>query len=148
MDELRALPTVAIPDLSVSLVPPALHAHSQGMKADRVSVKEAAEQFEAYFLGYLMGVMRETVPDGPFDSKAAKAFYSFYDAEIGRLASKAGGIGLAASLESSLSLKPIPPTGGLKSPEGSTDTTEGENRGEASVDGHSPVTGGARDGNF
>ena len=39
--------------------------------------------------------MRETVPKGALENKGGAYFYSFYDQEIGRLASEAGGIGLA-----------------------------------------------------
>ena len=153
MDELRGLPSVAVPDVSGSLVPTVLRPEAQGGQAGRVSLKEAAQQFEAYFLGYVMGVMRETVPDGPFDSKAAKAFYSFYDAEIGRLAAKSGGIGLADSLEISLGPRSARQQDdeGLKSPGGSTDRTSGNVRGDLgapSTDGGSSVTGGVLNGNF
>lgn len=113
MDALNGLPGLASPD---QLFP----GNAQGLQAQgnlervgraaqegRANVKDAAQEFEGYFLSYIMGVMRETVPDGPYDSKAAKAFYSFYDAEIGRLAAKSGGVGLAKSLESSVA--PVAP---------------------------------------
>jgi Rod binding domain-containing protein len=70
--------------------------------------------------------MRETVPEGPFDSQAANQFFTFYDQELGRLAAARGGFGLAAllleqqgiqqgggtsqSLSSSGSDRPIPDT--------------------------------------
>jgi flagellar protein FlgJ len=55
----------------------------------------AAHEFESYFISNLLKVMRETVPKGALDNKGGAYFYSFYDQEIGRLASEAGGIGLA-----------------------------------------------------
>jgi len=43
----------------------------------------------------MLKVMRETVPKGALENKGGAYFYSFYDQEIGRLASEAGGLGLA-----------------------------------------------------
>ena len=54
-----------------------------------------AREFEAYFISHLLKVMRETVPKGALENKGGAYFYSFYDQEISRLASEAGGIGLA-----------------------------------------------------
>lgn len=72
---------------------PQLRAHGgPGQLAD---LKDAAHEFEAYFISNLLKVMRETVPKGALDNKGGAYFYSFYDQEIGRLASEAGGIGLA-----------------------------------------------------
>lgn len=57
----------------------------------------ASQEFEAYFLSYLMKVMRETVPKGEFTSNPmGDMYYSFYDEEIGKRAAQAGGIGLSA----------------------------------------------------
>jgi Rod binding domain-containing protein len=67
-----------------------------------ISPKEAAQQFEGYFISHLLTVMRQTVPAGPFESKAAQTWYSLYDAEIGRLAAEGGGLGLARALEEML----------------------------------------------
>lgn len=108
MDAINGMPPLAAPD---QLFPGSaqglqtqgnLERVGRAAQEGRTNVKDAAQEFEGYFLSYIMGVMRETVPDGPYDSKAAKAFYSFYDAEIGRLAAKSGGVGLAKSLESSV----------------------------------------------
>jgi len=71
---------------------PALVQGRQGKVAD---LKDAAHEFEAYFISHLLKIMRETVPKGALDNKGGAYFYSFYDQEIGRLASEAGGIGLA-----------------------------------------------------
>lgn len=77
-----------------SLLPvPQVRAPSwQGQMA---GLKDAAYEFEAYFISHLLKVMRETVPKGALENKGGAYFYSFYDQEIGRLASEAGGIGLA-----------------------------------------------------
>jgi flagellar protein FlgJ len=78
--------------LSMLSAQPALIQNRQGKPVD---LKDAAHEFEAYFISHLLKVMRETVPKGALDNKGGAYFYSFYDQEIGRLASEAGGIGLA-----------------------------------------------------
>ncbi len=56
----------------------------------------ASQEFESYFLSYLLKVMRDTVPRGELTAnKMGEMFYSFYDQEIGRRAAEAGGIGLS-----------------------------------------------------
>ena len=67
----------------------------QGLKGQVADLKDAAHEFEAFFISNLLKVMRETVPKGALDNKGGAYFYSFYDQEIGRLAAEAGGIGLA-----------------------------------------------------
>ena len=60
------------------------------------SLDDAAHEFEAYFISNLLKEMRETVPKGALlENKGGAYFYSFYDQEIGRLSSQAGGLGLA-----------------------------------------------------
>jgi peptidoglycan hydrolase FlgJ len=78
--------------LSVLPAQPALTQNRQGKQVD---LKDAAHEFEAYFISHLLKVMRETVPKGALDNKGGAYFYSFYDQEIGRLASEVGGLGLA-----------------------------------------------------
>ena len=78
--------------LSMLSAQPALIQNRQGKSVD---LKDAAHEFEAYFISHLLKVMRETVPKGALENKGGAYFYSFYDQEIGRLASEAGGIGLA-----------------------------------------------------
>ena len=68
---------------------------AQGRQGKLADIKDAAHEFEAYFISHLLKVMRDTVPKGALDNKGGGYFYSFYDQEIGRLASEAGGIGLA-----------------------------------------------------
>ena len=78
--------------LGLPQVPPVGAQERQGKLAD---LKDAAHEFEAYFISHMLKVMRETVPKGALENKGGAYFYSFYDQEIGRLASEAGGLGLA-----------------------------------------------------
>lgn len=89
-----------------------------------VSFREAAKEFEGYFISYLLKVMRETVPKGLFENKAGQMFYSFYDQEIGRLSAEAGGLGLARGLEQLMGQERLTQAAEmpLKSEPGSTDT--------------------------
>lgn len=70
-----------------------------GQQGQVASLKDAAHEFEAYFISHLLKVMRETVPKGALENKGGAYFYSFYDQEISRLASEAGGIGLAKMID-------------------------------------------------
>jgi flagellar protein FlgJ len=79
------------PELGLPHVPPAGTQSPQGKLVDL----KAAHEFEAYFISHLLKVMRETVPKGALENKGGAYFYSFYDQEIGRLASEAGGLGVA-----------------------------------------------------
>ncbi|MDH5429085.1 MAG: rod-binding protein [Nitrospirota bacterium] len=64
--------------------------------ARRGDLRKASQEFESYFVSYLLKVMRETVPQGELTAnKMGEMFYSFYDEEIGRRAAEAGGIGLS-----------------------------------------------------
>ncbi len=58
-------------------------------------IRKAANEFEGFFLSYLLKVMRETVPKGLIENKMGHLFDSFYDQEIGQRGAQAGGIGLA-----------------------------------------------------
>ncbi len=60
---------------------------------------EAGRQFEAYFVSYLLKVMRETVPQGAIANKSGAYFHSFYDQEIGLRAAESGGIGITAMIQ-------------------------------------------------
>ena len=66
------------------------------------SLHQAAQEFESYFLSYLLKTMRGTVPTGFLDRKAEQVWYSFYDQEISRLATEAGGIGLTRFIEGNM----------------------------------------------
>lgn len=63
------------------------------------TLHQAAQDFEAYFISYLLRTMRETVPTGFLDRKGEQVWYSFYDQEIAHLATEAGGIGLTSFIE-------------------------------------------------
>jgi len=75
-------------------------------------IRKAAREFEAYFVAYLLKVMRETVPTGFLGGRAADTYYYFYDQEIGRLAAEGDGLGLAAFLEEHLIEHPPEKRGG------------------------------------
>ena len=60
---------------------------------------KAGQEFESYFISYLIKSMRETVPKGLFDRKGEQVWYSFYDQEIAKLATQAGGIGITAFVD-------------------------------------------------
>jgi flagellar protein FlgJ len=59
----------------------------------------AGQQFEAYFISYMLKVMRETIPEGTVANKQGAYFYSFYDEEIGVRAAESGGIGIAKMVQ-------------------------------------------------
>ena len=76
----------------------------------RGELQKASEQFEAYFISYLLKVMRETVPKGGLlENKMGQVFHAFYDEEIGQRATESGGIGLAQLILSSLAEEPVRP---------------------------------------
>lgn len=72
---------------------------SEATAETRQQMVQAGKQFEAYFISYLLKVMRETVPDGTLANKPGAYFYSFYDEEIGKRAAESGGIGIAKMVE-------------------------------------------------
>ena len=58
-------------------------------------IKQASEDFEAYFISYMLKVMRETVPRGLMtNNRMGEVFQSFYDETIGKESAKRGGLGL------------------------------------------------------
>ena len=72
---------------------------SQDVAEARQQMAQAGRQFEAYFVSYLLKVMRETVPEGALANKQGTYFYSFYDEEIGKRAAESGGIGIAKMVQ-------------------------------------------------
>ena len=74
-----------------------------GAKLDQVEqlsrrgdLLKASQEFESYFVSYMLKVMRETVPHGELTAnKMGDMFNSFYDEEIGKRAAQSGGIGLS-----------------------------------------------------
>lgn len=69
-----------------------------GEKA-RAGLHKAGQEFESYFIAYLIKNMRETVPKGLLDRKGEQVWYSFYDQEIAKLSTEAGGIGISAFVD-------------------------------------------------
>ncbi len=77
------------------------------MYARRGEILKASQEFESYFLSYLMKVMRETVPQGPLTvNRMGETFQSFYDEELGKRAAQAGGYMLASLSDR----EPVPQT--------------------------------------
>jgi flagellar protein FlgJ len=79
------------PDVNFTKSQDAVQAHQQ--------LVQVGQQFEAYFISYLLKVMRDTVPEGAFANKQGAYFYSFYDEEIGKRAAESGGIGIAKMVQ-------------------------------------------------
>jgi flagellar protein FlgJ len=92
LKSIGSIGNVAETQLGLPQVPPVGTQSRQGQLA---GLKDAAHEFEAYFISHMLKVMRETVPKGALENKGGAYFYSFYDQEISRLASEAGGLGLA-----------------------------------------------------
>lgn len=70
-----------------------IDAPQQGEEARRQLV-EAGREFEAYFISYLLKVMRETIPQGALVDKQGAYFHFLSDQEIGRRAAESGGLGI------------------------------------------------------
>jgi peptidoglycan hydrolase FlgJ len=86
-----------------------------GDPGDRKELVKAAKQYEAFFVSYLMKVMRETVHESEMSGKMGSYFYSFYDQEIGNRASESGGIGITKMVQEYIE-KNYPPS--AKVPDG------------------------------
>jgi flagellar protein FlgJ len=93
---LSSVSNIAETQLGLSRVP---QVYAQGRQGKVADLKDAAHEFEAYFISNLLKEMRATVPKGALENKGGAYFYSFYDQEIGRLASEAGGIGFARMIQ-------------------------------------------------
>ena len=64
--------------------------------AQRGDMLKASQEFESYFVSYMLKVMRETVPQGELTAnKMGDMFQSFYDQEIGKRAAQSGSLGLS-----------------------------------------------------
>jgi peptidoglycan hydrolase FlgJ len=92
--------------LGLSRIPPG---YAQGHQEHAVDLKDAAHEFEAYFISNLLKEMRATIPKGVVENKGGAYFYSFYDQEIGRLASEAGGLGFARMVHEYTEKNATPP---------------------------------------
>ncbi len=65
--------------------------------AQQGDLLKASQEFESYFVSYMLKVMRETVPQGEMTAnKMGDMFQSFYDQEIGKRAAQAGSLGLSS----------------------------------------------------
>jgi flagellar protein FlgJ len=93
---LSSVSNIAETQLGLSHVP---QAYAQGRQGKVTDLRDAAHEFEAYFISNLLKEMRATVPKGALENKGGAYFYSFYDQEIGRLASEAGGLGFARMIQ-------------------------------------------------
>ncbi len=72
--------------------------------ARRGEILKASQEFESYFLSYLMKIMRETVPQGALTAnRMGEMYFSFYDEELGKRAAQAGGFGLSQYMLASIS---------------------------------------------
>lgn len=81
----------------------------KGSPTDRQELIRAAKQYEAFFVSYLMKVMRETVHESEMTGKMGSYFYSFYDQEIGNRASESGGIGITQMVQEYIEKNYPPP---------------------------------------
>ena len=99
-------PVIADPLLSANDVKALNTKDSTG---DPKELIKAAKQYEAFFVSYLMKVMRETVHESEMTGKMGSYFYSFYDQEIGNRASESGGIGITQMVQEYIE-KNYPPT--------------------------------------
>ena len=74
-------------------------------------IRQAAQEYESFFLSYLMKAMRATVPKGELTANPmGETFYSLYDEEIGKRSAQSGGFGLADAILASLAHNsPSPP---------------------------------------
>lgn len=108
------IPFSPIDSTSVTQALTAGKALEVGRHADRGHLRKASEDFEAYFIGYLLKVMRQTVPQGTFTAnRMGELFHSFYDEELAKRAAQAGGVGLAQYMVASFAEQdptPFPPS--------------------------------------
>ena len=72
---------------------------SQAQRDERGALKQAAEQFEAYFLQEVLKSMRATVENGGLvDSSAMNTYQDMMDKEVAQSMSQGQGVGLAKML--------------------------------------------------
>jgi flagellar protein FlgJ len=118
---LSSVGNIAETEFGLSHIP---QGYAQGRQGKMTDLKGAAHEFEAYFISNLLKEMRATVPKGALENKDGAYFYSFYDQEIGRLASEAGGIGFARMIQEYTEKNATP----LKFSEAIADTVGGKDR--------------------
>lgn len=97
------------PQASFSLDGTSAASQTQAVTQNPEEMRKAAKQYEAFFISYLLKVMRETVHETGMTGKDAQYFYSFYDQEISNRAAEAGGIGIAKMVESYIEKNFTPP---------------------------------------
>ena len=72
---------------------------AQAQRDERGALKQAAEQFEAYFLQEILKSMRATVENGGLvDSSAMDTYQDMMDKEVAQSMAKGQGVGLANML--------------------------------------------------
>ena len=96
MSDFLSLPSIPDPE-TLGLARRGAGVEDRLLRADNgPGIREAAREFESFFLSYLLQVMRRTVPEtgllGP--GRAEKIYRSLLDEEIARSVADRGGIGL------------------------------------------------------
>lgn len=84
-----------------ALKPVAAMAPTPAEMASRAKIKQTAQAFESQFISAMLGTMFEgTGPDAPFGGgEGEEAFKSFMMDAIGKQMTKAGGVGISASVQ-------------------------------------------------
>ena len=82
----------------------AAQAKAGGAARDPAAIRAAAEEFEAIFLGQMLAPMFETIEtDGPFGGGSGERIYrSMLVEHYGRSLARAGGVGIADTIEKQL----------------------------------------------
>lgn len=100
---------------------------TSAVKQSAGKIREAAQEFEGFFISYLLKTMRETVHAGLLKNQAGEMFQSFYDQELGRRAAESGGFGIGAMVETYIRQQNlVTDNSGLKFSAGPADTRTGE----------------------
>jgi len=99
--DVNTIPNAALPQIEPQ-VPAALKAPRPG--GDPAKAKKVAQEFEAMFVGMMLKSMRETVGKDKLTGggHGEETFRSLLDQEYATAAARAGGIGLASSIEKEL----------------------------------------------
>jgi flagellar protein FlgJ len=101
--------------------------HPVNGRETAAKIREAGQEFEGFFISYLLKTMRETVHAGLLKNQAGQMFQSFYDQELGRVAAQAGGLGLGKIVETYIRQQNATiDTKGLKFSSRSADNSSGE----------------------